>query len=118
MRRIRMRAVVGDCVLAAGLAVTGTAGAAPAAKGPLPLGAAVHAWMAGAATPTSANGLSNMQVNIDSNPPEWQNDPSVAVSLRDPDLAVAAYNDGSSNGTQVARTTDGGRHWSAQRITL
>ena len=74
--------------------------------------------MAGAATVASPNELSNEPVNIDTNPPEWQNDPSVAVSLRNPDLAIVAYNDGSSSGTQVAMTTDGGRHWSAQRITL
>ncbi len=118
MRLVRMRTVVGGCVLAASLAVTGGASAGPSARANVQLGAAVHAWMAGAATVTSPNGLSNEQVNIDTNPPEAQSDPTVAVSLRDPDVAVAAYYDRSSVVTGVARTSDGGRHWSAQRITL
>ena len=55
--------------------------------------------------------LTNLRINRDSNPPERQFDPSVATSLRNPDVAVVGYTDRSQAGIQLAYTRDGGRHW-------
>lgn len=58
----------------------------------------------------------NVQMNTDSNPPLPQNETSVAVSLANPKIAVAAANDYVSGGNIVMRTTDGGEHWASTRV--
>src|SRR5205823_647635 len=68
--------------------------------------AARNASIAGA----SASFGPNVQMNNDSNPPLPQNETSVAASLANPKIAVAAANDYVSGGNVVMRTTDGGRH--------
>jgi hypothetical protein len=58
-----------------------------------------------------------VQMNDDSNPPLPQNETSVAYSVFDPRIAVAASNDYVSGGVAVMRTRDGGRTWQTTRIT-
>jgi hypothetical protein len=58
----------------------------------------------------------NVQMNDDSNPPLPQNETSVAYSIANPMVAVAAANDYVSGGVVVMRTSDGGRHWRSTRI--
>ncbi len=58
----------------------------------------------------------NVQMNDDSNPPLPQNETSVAASLADPEVAVAASNDYVSGGVAVMRTRDGGAHWATTRV--
>jgi hypothetical protein len=54
----------------------------------------------------------NRQINLrDSRPPLPQNETAVAVSLDDPNVAVAAANDFVNGGNVVMRTLDGGRTW-------
>lgn len=58
----------------------------------------------------------NVQMNDDSRPPVPQNETSVAYSLHDPMVAVAAANDYVSGGVVVMRTADGGRSWKSTRL--
>jgi hypothetical protein len=55
--------------------------------------------------------LQNLQMNTDTNPPMPQNEESVAYNVFNPLIAVAGSNDYITGGTQIMRTTDGGRHW-------
>ena len=59
------------------------------------------------------SGLNNVQMNDDSFPQMPQNEESVAYSLDDPMVAVAAANDYVSGGAVVMRTSDGGQTWAA-----
>lgn len=59
---------------------------------------------------------SNVQMNTDSNPPMPQNETAIAVSLANPQVAVAAANDYVSGGNVVMRTSDGGQHWQTTRV--
>jgi len=59
---------------------------------------------------------SNVQMNSDSYPGVPQNEESVAYSLEDPLVAVAAANDYVSGGVVVMRTNDGGQHWRSLRV--
>lgn len=59
----------------------------------------------------------NRQINSrDSNPPLPQNETAVAVSLDDPDVAVAVANDYVSGGVVVMRTLDGARTWTTTQV--
>jgi hypothetical protein len=70
----------------------------------------------GPVTGASASFGPNVQMNNDSNPPLPQNETSVAVSLANPKIAVAAANDYVSGGNIVMRSSDGGRHWASTRV--
>src|SRR5215208_2693845 len=59
----------------------------------------------------------NVQMNDDSFPQMPQNEESVAYSLADPMVAVAAANDYVSGGVVVMRTSDGGQTWQSTRVT-
>jgi hypothetical protein len=61
--------------------------------------------------------LNNVQMNDDSYPQMPQNEESVAYSLDDPMVAVAAANDYVDGGVVVMRTDDGGRTWKSTRVT-
>lgn len=61
----------------------------------------------------SAPVTGNVQMNTDSNPKLPQNEESVAYSLDNPMVAVAAANDYINGGNIVMRTSDGGRHWAS-----
>jgi len=67
-------------------------------------------------TAGSASLGSNVQMNSDSNPPMPQNETAVAVSLANPQVAVAAANYYVSGGNVVMRTSDGGLHWQTTRV--
>ena len=60
---------------------------------------------------TTAPVTGNVRMNSDSNPKLPQNEESIAYSLDDPMVAVAAANDYINGGNIVMRTHDGGRHW-------
>jgi len=64
----------------------------------------------------SSSGLHNVQMNDDSNPPLPQNETSVAASLANPLVAVAASNDYVSGGVAVMRTANGGKTWATIRV--
>lgn len=70
------------------------------------------------ATPSAASvfgPLANVQVNsMDSNPPVPQNETQVVVNPNNPMIAVAGSNDYVNGGSELFRTTDGGRTWSTQ----
>ncbi len=60
----------------------------------------------------------NVQMNrLDSEPPMPQNETAVAVSLDDPEVAVAAANDYVQGGVVVMRTLDGGRSWQTTYVS-
>ena len=65
---------------------------------------------------TARSGLNNVQMNDDSFPQMPQNEESVAYSLDDPMVAVAAANDYVSGGAVVMRTSDGGQTWESTRV--
>lgn len=59
----------------------------------------------------------NVQMNsLDSQPPLPQNETAVAVSLDNPNVAVAAANDYVNGGNVVMRTLDGGRSWQTSYV--
>jgi hypothetical protein len=64
----------------------------------------------------AAPAVTNLQMNDDSFPQMPQNEESVAYSLDDPMVAVAAANDYVSGGVVVMRTTNGGRSWLSTRV--
>jgi hypothetical protein len=72
----------------------------------------------GPSTQLSSTGvaLANVQMNDDSFPQMPQNEESVAYSLADPMVAVAAANDYVSGGVVVMRTSDGGQTWQNTRV--
>lgn len=66
----------------------------------------------------AADSGGNVQMNSrDSDPPVPQNETAVAVSLDDPNIAVAAANDYVDGGNVVMRTLDGGQTWSTTYVT-
>jgi hypothetical protein len=60
--------------------------------------------------------LDNVQMDQNTDPPLPQNETSVAVSLDNPDVAVAASNDYVSGGNTVMYTSDGGQTWGTIRV--
>jgi hypothetical protein len=58
--------------------------------------------------------LDNVQVNGDTDPPLPQDEPSVALNVSDPMVAVAASNDYTGDGFWIGYTTDGGQTWTSQ----
>jgi hypothetical protein len=64
----------------------------------------------------ATTGFANVQMNDDSFPQMPQNEESVAYSLADPMVAVAAANDYVSGGVVVMRTSDGGQTWQSTRV--
>ncbi len=60
--------------------------------------------------------VGNVQMNDDSYPPLPQNETSVAYSLHNPMVAVAAANDYVAGGVVVMRTADGGQTWTSTRV--
>jgi hypothetical protein len=77
-------------------------------------GSAPLAASQGSAVATS--GLTNVQMDRNSNPPLPQNETNVAVSLVNPSVAVAGSNDYVSGGVTVMYTADGGFHWGTVRV--
>ena len=59
-------------------------------------------------------GLNNVQVNGDTDPPQPQDEPSVALNVSDPMVAVAASNDYTGDGFWIGYTTNGGQTWTSQ----
>lgn len=80
-----------------------------------PAAAAAQARHA-AVVAAAGSGLHNVQMNDDSNPPLPQNETSVAASLTNPLVAVAAANDYVSGGVVVMRTANGGKTWASTRV--
>jgi hypothetical protein len=80
-----------------------------------PEAVAAQARHAGVVAATGS-GLHNVQMNDDSNPPLPQNETSVAASLTNPLVAVAAANDYVSGGVVVMRTANGGKTWASTRV--
>jgi hypothetical protein len=77
------------------------------------------ATFAGAALPSAAggaNGLHNVQMDVNTDPPVPQNETNVAASLDDPKVAVAASNDYVVGGNTVMYTADGGLSWGTVRV--
>jgi hypothetical protein len=73
------------------------------------------ALVAGTAS-SSSGGLHNVQMDTNSNPPLPQNETNVAVSLTNPNIAVAGSNDYVSGGVTVMYTSDGGKKWGTIRV--
>lgn len=60
--------------------------------------------------------LHNVQMDTNSNPPLPQNETNVAVSLDNPNIAVAGSNDYVSGGNTVMYTANGGLSWGTVRV--
>jgi len=70
-----------------------------------------------AGTSSSSSGsLHNVQMDTNTNPPLPQNETNVAVSLSNPNIAVAGSNDYVSGGVTVMYTSDGGKKWGTIRV--
>ncbi len=79
---------------------------------------------AGAAAPSGTTSsssivtapLQNVKMDKNSNPPLPQNETNVAVSLANPNIAVAGSNDYVSGGVTVMYTSNGGASWGTIRV--
>ncbi len=60
--------------------------------------------------------LKNVQMDQNTNPPLPQNETNVAVSLANPNIAVAGSNDYVSGGVTVMYTSNGGASWGTIRV--
>ena len=63
---------------------------------------------------TALPALENVQMNGDTDPPLPQDEPGIAVNLRDSMNAVAASNDYTGDGFWIGTTHDGGQTWASQ----
>lgn len=67
-------------------------------------------------TVSTLGALDNVKMDQNTNPPLPQNETNVAVSLVNPNIAVAGSNDYVSDGVTVMYTSDGGASWGTIRV--
>ncbi len=76
-----------------------------------------NAPLASSSAAATTHALNNVQMDQNTNPPLPQNETSVAVSLANPNIAVAGSNDYVGGGVTVMYTSDGGATWGTIRVT-